>query len=563
MSQAHTQPEDRIESLALRALTLEERLRFPSSSGKTGGTPAESFPTHLKTRRSWFDRGDAISGAWRRFLSENDLSEAKLLRLANLTRAKKLPSWVETLHRLRHYLQNVIVDLDERKSLSENMAASVVGFAWDEFVASPALSDLQLLSSNARLSLQQSLLRRLAWTAKQAANWEISAARAARNPAIGSAPRDTSKFRKYFFSSGVSIETLKLLENFPVLARLWAIQVRFWLRFVRDFLQHADAFARDLGLSRTAHLVISTLEADLSDPHHGNRAVLRVEFSTAGEWLYKPRPGLQERAWFELLRWINSRGFARPFRILAVQCEDRHCWMESVSARLYRNRKEAADFYFRLGALMCLIHGLRGVDFHSANIIVAGDQPVIVDCETLLHPATSLPAYARREENSILRTGMLSLVKDISTVTLDRQWESERLFENLIGGFRVMHDFLRRDRLALPHVKKWTTQLGEIAGRNVYRPTMHYYKMLEGSLAPSLLTKGLDRSLYLHACCRDDCNSRRRVRAEVQALENTDIPVFRSRRRRMDLDLSEETLAQSIAKMRAAFESAARTSSEV
>lgn len=211
---------------------------------------------------------------------------------------------------------------------------------------------------------------------------------------------------------------------------------------------------------------------------------------------------------------------------------------------------------------MCLIHVARGVDFHAANIIPAGDQPVVVDCETLLHPATSLPEYVRTEDDSIVRTGTLTLFRQFRESGSTDWSKTEHFFDDVIAGFRAMHDFLRC-RGVVRHLKAWTTQLSKISGRDVYRPTKHYYTMLEDSLAPSRLSSGLDRSLYLCAACRNDGSSERRARAEARALENADIPVFRSKRRGIKIDLSKKMLQDSASTIRATAEPVARSWSRV
>ena len=564
MTQIQLQPDDEIERLAIRALTLEERLRLAVSLADSAKIENHTEVESLNIWRAWFNRGSATSDAWPKFLAENRLDERKLLRLANIAGAINLPSWVETLRRLARYLQSTIVDLDAHQSVSENMAAPLVRFAWSELVTSSNAANLGALSAKARSALRQSLLARLVRSATLAVDWEISAIKAARNLSVGSAPRNEIDFLDHFFSAGVTVETRRFLGNYPALARLWVVQIEQWRQFVTDFLEEAITFAKRFrNGSDEITPIISSVAVDLSDPHGGNRTVVRVNFGKKREWFYKPRSGLQERVWFELLAWINRRGFARPFQIVSLPGRDRQCWMESVRSRDCRSQKEAVDFSFRLGALMCLVHVLRGVDFHPANVITSGDQPIIVDCETLLHPATSLPDYARAEEGSIVRTGMLALLKDIWTMAAKIRPGNEDLFERLIEGFRAMRDFFRTDRLALSHLEKWRTRLKKAPGRNVYRPTVHYYKIFESSLAPSVLTSGLDRSLYLHASCRAGCNSTRRARAEVQALQNADIPVFLGKRCSTNVDLSEETLGESISMIRATFESVARSSSQV
>ncbi len=45
-----------------------------------------------------------------------------------------------------------------------------------------------------------------------------------------------------------------------------------------------------------------------------------------------------------------------------------------------------AEFYRRLGALLALLYAVDGTDMHYENLIACGDQPVLVDVETLFHP---------------------------------------------------------------------------------------------------------------------------------------------------------------------------------
>ncbi|MFF6849062.1 DUF4135 domain-containing protein [Streptomyces antimycoticus] len=63
-----------------------------------------------------------------------------------------------------------------------------------------------------------------------------------------------------------------------------------------------------------------------------------------------------------------------------------HGWAECVTARPCAAAPDAAGFYWRTGALLALVHALRGTDFHHENIIAAGEHPVLVDIEALLHP---------------------------------------------------------------------------------------------------------------------------------------------------------------------------------
>ena len=452
---------------------------------------------------------------------------------------KTRPGWLRTFRSLQEYLPTVATEPDAGVSIVENMALPVVTFAWQTFV-SVNKARLGMLSPEAASATRSALSRRLARTASQAANWEVQAATADRSLLRDFSPGNKPSVHGYFFSGGVENEVIRLLENYPALARLWSVQIEAWWKFFGDFLQHAAAFARRSRFK--PH--ISSLEADLSDPHEGNRTVVRVQFGEDRQWFYKPRPGRQEREWFGLLGWINGKGFPYPFQILAVICRDTHCWMERAQPRKCRDKDEASALCFRLGALMCLVHLLRGVDFHPENVVRAGDQPVIVDCETLLHPDTFLPEHARAEDASIRRSGMLTIVKQMAPGRMAGLGPDERV-KHLMSGFRTMHDFVRGRQEVAPHLKRWAQRLGKVSARNIYRPTAHYHALLEGSLTPSLLASGAERSHFLQTHCRDGVTSPQRARAEARALEDSDIPVFRSKPTPIEFDLSEETLLRS------------------
>jgi type 2 lantibiotic biosynthesis protein LanM len=73
-------------------------------------------------------------------------------------------------------------------------------------------------------------------------------------------------------------------------------------------------------------------------------------------------------------------------------------------------------FYHRQGALLALLYVLDGTDMHYENLVAVGDQPVLVDIETLFHPSHTPagalsrdPAY-RALLSSVYRTALLPLL---------------------------------------------------------------------------------------------------------------------------------------------------------
>jgi lantibiotic modifying enzyme len=468
----------------------------------------------------------------------------------------------QTLSRICRYLYNCNYAPVAGRTIAENLAAPVVRFAWKEI---QVIDQIDLLSRNAAFALRGSLLRRLVWIADQTISWEQSIMD--RGYDRGSTGRTRpSALLEEFCPAGVAQRTLRLLRDYPVLSQLWTVQVKCWQRLVDDFLTHSDTFVRNLKLGAGTERVITAIKPDLSDPHNGGRTVMRVRFAKTTEWYYKPRTGYQEIEWFNLLQWLNDEGFALPFQIVDVKSENRHCWMEAVRPKACRTRRELSRFYFRGGALSYLLHLLRGVDFHVGNLVVAGEQPVFVDIETLLHPATHLPAAAQAEEISILRTGLFPVAntsKDSVSAFGQCSWRSRdaklrirpsvrsNFVMDLLAGFRAMHTFVAEEPARVHYLESMVIRLAKLSGRNIYRPTTQYFSALTQSFASSLMRDNLDRSLFLLAFCTENAGSTHQVLAESVALDNADIPVFRARRWRIRLDFSAWSFAQSISLLQA------------
>jgi lantibiotic modifying enzyme len=296
---------------------------------------------------------------------------------------------------------------------------------------------------------------------------------------------------------------------------------------------------------------------------------MRVHFADDSLWYYKPRSGRQEFQWFNLLRLLNENGFQAPFKNVKVICSGAHCWMESISHRPCRSRRDVAIYYFRAGAILYLVHLLRGVDFHAGNIIAHASQPVLIDCETLSHPAVRISQkMTRKEEGSVLRTGMLpihdSLIQhqdDVSalgrrdlgshSVLLNgRLALANQFVEETVAGFSAMHVLFRKMSTRSSRLQRIIDSFDQVNCRYIYRPTAQYSWMRKHSLSPSILTNGFDRSLFLHALCRDGLTPQRFVEKEVQSLERGDIPVLYGRASRSRQCLPDKVMTQSISLLR-------------
>lgn len=432
-----------------------------------------------------------------------------------------------------------------RLTLAENLAAPVVRFASKKLEKSQRLD---LVSKKAATALRSSLRRRLALVGQQVIHAE----------------RELIDWFQGSSSARISPRVLGLLERYPGLANLWTVQVGWWQQDIADFLKHASDFQKHQDRCGRKVGTIATIVPDRSDPHSQGRSVMQVRFSDGSEWFYKPRTGSYETAWFRLLRWLNQEGFPLPFRILKMKSGRDHCWMEAVRPVPWATRGEERCLWFRAGALSYLVHLLRGVDFHGENLILNRDQPVFVDLEALLHPDTPLPAGFQDEDRSIIRTGLLpsrsgrtashsgfaKLEKSSRAKSSERSSAMVELVDHLVRGFETMHAFLSARARRKHYLRRLAAHLAGRPGRFIYRPTRQYVGALWQSFAPIFLRHEMERSMFLLTFCTRDGGPIWQSVAEYHALENADIPVFRSLRGRPRLDFRRKTVLDSTSLIR-------------
>ena len=181
----------------------------------------------------------------------------------------------------------------------------------------------------------------------------------------------------------------KLFGEFPVLARVCDTLIKNWLVAVAEFLGRLEADRNALSTHFTAGRYagqVSTLRAGLSDPHRSGRCVVKMRFASGDQLIYKPRSLAPEAHFSGLLDQLNRTGISHL--LLAARCWDRgeYGWMENLEQRPCAAQADVHAYYWRAGVLLGLVYLARGVDFHRENLIAAGEFPVLIDLEALLHP---------------------------------------------------------------------------------------------------------------------------------------------------------------------------------
>lgn len=384
---------------------------------------------------------------------------------------------------------------------------------------------------------------------------------------------------------------LALLVEYPVLARAVVRTLDKWARFSAEVLEHLaedHAALRQAG-QLAAGDVLERIDSGAGDPHCDGRSVLVVHFRSGARLVYKPRSLAIDVCFQALLEWVNTSGELPALRTLTVVDRGDHGWVELVEAGPCASLAQVRDFYRRQGGLLALLYALEAIDFHYENLIAAGEHPVLIDLESLLHPRmpeeeltdASLRLVAAATSHSVLRIGILpqrpaghsaQAQADLSGLTGQPgqltpqpvlQWDDmatdtmharrERLpmpggnnlpglaghdvhvlaFEDeLCAGFTSVYRLLVRHRAALLAPAGLLARFAGVSVRCVMRATHGYGSILQEAFHPDHLRDGLERDRLLDRVWVgvDGSPHLQRVIADERAdLEHGDVPLFTTR----------------------------------
>ena len=229
-------------------------------------------------------------------------------------------------------------------------------------------------------------------------------------------------------------------QKYPVLGRLIAVTLEFWVEATAEFIQRLandraeiqqvfNTATSEMPPANISPLLqesqdksplgkVSEIETSLSDPHNQGRTVILLTFESGLKLVYKPKDLGLEVAWNQFLAWCNQQSQLLELKVIQVLNRDGYGWVEYVEHQPCTDKTAVERFYQRAGMLLCLIYLLRGTDCHYENLIASGEHLVLIDMETLLHhdahPLDDSPdAQAFETESiqlfwdSVLRTGLL------------------------------------------------------------------------------------------------------------------------------------------------------------
>lgn len=534
-------------------------------------------------------------------LKGSSTPSALLERVLGETGKGALPSWALVLQEvLRRGADWQRHDRSFQRLSPLPFQEVLVGFVQygREALTARAGSALKVMASSALVAVERQLLGHLTFVAALTVGMNFYTYRFSLAPAAvfegtwRERPRSSRIYRSYvrhMHAGGL----FELLDAHPVLARLLSQAVDQWVSAVAEFCSRfLDDFAvlqRDFVWGvRGSRGAVLRLEADLSDRHRDGRMVLACRLSGGERVIYKPRSVQPEKAFYRFIEWLNGERLSHRFRQLRVVDRGTHGWMEMVEFKPCRTVAGVQRFYRRAGMMLCALHALATTDVHRENLIANGEQPVVVDLETLLNDAVSirrlggarLDKMTRSARPTVMSTGMLPFWRtssgereadmsalgsddgqtpglavfawhavntDQMTISMESLAPATRMthrvyfdgkhpsalehLSSLLSGFQEVYDCLldNRDRLASA---SWLNMFDALNLRILVRSTVTYTRLQLHSLHPEFLQDGLDRSIELEWLARPlsprvkQEGPQRVYECERTSMERLDIPHF-------------------------------------
>ncbi|MGM1020066.1 MAG: type 2 lanthipeptide synthetase LanM family protein [Bacillota bacterium] len=403
------------------------------------------------------------------------------------------------------------------------------------------------------------------------------------NELIGNNSRE-----RYAFFEVEILSTKKYLfemfEVYPVLARLIVEKVMKYIDYNVEILLN---FLNDIENIETLFVGNFTqlieVEVGVGDSHNNGRSVAILKFKSDDRLVYKPRSLLIDMKFDDFLNWVNDKGFNCKLNSARVLPKENYGWQEYIYHHDCNSELELENFYYRYGGYIALLRLFNSRDFHLENIIANGENPILVDLETLfsnqldfLRETNGLMNHFNKEFDSSIFSSLLvpsningNNISDVSAlgqnvavestasvwsvkdaytdkirlvkknVTLKKSNNQPTLLKKEINisnyfkfieyGFKSMFFLLYDNSEELISPAGPIASFSDVKVRQVFRSTSDYGAFLESSLHPDYLQNGLNRVQlfdYLWKEVSQHKNLKEIVSSECSELVNHDVPMF-------------------------------------
>ena len=299
-----------------------------------------------------------IQGNWEKFQKrlQWDGLDINTLRLTigtiSLAESQNLPTWTNTLKEIIQTASDFTLEKESKISTApenplpfEDIMLPTLCVARQKLLSflglvslSPDYLPLALLSEPVYLSLEHNLLQRLTKLCEKTLYFEFSHFLPLGHNLLNLIGETKDSNIKVHYNAFVhkllQDGLLSFFQKYPVLGRLVATQVDFWVEATAEFLQRLKADISAIGQifaypeSENQLGKVIEIKPFLSDPHNRGRSVIALSFDSGVKIVYKPKNLSLEVAYTQFLDWCNQHGIPLPFKVLKVLTRQDYGWVE-------------------------------------------------------------------------------------------------------------------------------------------------------------------------------------------------------------------------------------------
>lgn len=332
------------------------------------------------------------------------------------------------------------------------------------------------------------------------------------------------------------------------------------------------------------------------DTHNNGKKVSLIKTNNK-KIVYKPHSLSTDVLYNKIIKYINSINCNnKQLKYLRVIDKEKYGWQEFIDYKQCKSISEVESYFTKVGSLLAIFYSIGTTDIHFENIICSGEDPYIIDLETLIENRSLLNSPKTLEEkfsivfnSSVISTGILPMKLknsifdfDISALCSEEEQKSKLWKVNILSnmnsdnikfleqegivssssnnnkvllnnkticaldyqnfiakGFSDTYKLILDNRDAIINLIEKYISLNKIEVRQVLRATSVYVKFLEASLHPKYLKDKKDRNRVLSIIRSKDKSQKHsyqmQYEEEIKALENLDIPYFSCRLDSKDL----------------------------
>lgn len=367
----------------------------------------------------------------------------------------------------------------------------------------------------------------------------------------------TRTAEQLILSGGLFSEVLRLYPVLEEKIRVLMNDTLLNLTEVCTLLTERDEEIRRFSFDGAAFSRIARISDGIADRHNRGRSVHIITYENGNMLVLKPHDMKIDRAFAgvtdDLCQWIGEP----PLR--HIRSREFGLWScsEFIRREELSRAEDAGHFYFRVGILMAAVWLLGGNDIHSENLIACGDQPVLIDTETVFFAATPFDELFQPNDSDLSSAGFLPYLGpapglhpgcDSLTTALESthnlptfrgtDFKGSSFTREIIRGFSAVLSACIEHRAEVMTALR--SRVGTPEVRRLLRPTKFYNTLLfvlsgKKALSSAEETRALKAMLYRHirTAGREEAADRL-ADAEFEALLSLDIPEFRVKVREQD-----------------------------